>query len=157
MVAASSVAVSPFFWSAFSSNSGISPKSISPWLSDFSGLPPKSSGAEVQNVGVELVVDDDVRGLQVAMEEAGGVDVRQPRQEAHRYRHPLPHGEALTRCEDRCQGASPHELRGQIREIVHTTVVDDRRHERRLDCRHLECFLKQVIDKVIIVSLLVDL
>ena len=41
--------------SAFSSSSGIRPKSTSPWLSDFSGLPPKSSGAEVQNASTGSV------------------------------------------------------------------------------------------------------
>ena len=55
MVAASSVAESSFFSPAFSSSSGISPKSMSPWLSDFSGLPPKSSGAEVQKASTGSV------------------------------------------------------------------------------------------------------
>ena len=53
MIAASSA--SGFVSSLLSSSSGIRPKSISPWLSDFSGLPSKSSGAEVQNASTGSV------------------------------------------------------------------------------------------------------
>ena len=55
IVIASSAPASSFLSSALSSSSGIRAKSISPWLSDFSGLPPKSSWPEVQNASTGSV------------------------------------------------------------------------------------------------------